>query len=293
MRAWVAAATVTLMLTGCATATAGTRVSTSSQLRTGGGTAGPPSGSRAGAQTLARELMAWRPLPPGTRSAGRKRVPPQLDSSPGIPGTGFVLRTRLLTAPARAGSVAAFLLAHRPHGARVSTSQAGAAGPPDATWVMFDLARPGYQTELGFGLLPVSGDTTPIKEYAFVVWYPPRSAAEHIATAGFGSVTVTAQLPDQGKRTTRTFTSHAVIDRLAGALNALPAAPYYAVPCPDFATYSLRFWPAKHGVRAVLVATLSCVADQVVAGGVAQPPLWDLGQLGALARVLLDRPPRR
>lgn len=224
MRAWVAAATVTLLLSGCATATAGTRVTTSSQVRTGTGTAGPPSGSRAGAETLARELMAWRPLPPGTRPAGRKAIPPQLDSSPGIPGTGFVLRTRLLTAPARAGSVPAFLLAHRPPGARVSISQSGIAGPPDATWLTFDLARPGYQTtELGFGLLPVSGGTTLIKEYAFVVWYPPRSAAEHIAPAGFGSVTVTAEMPDQGTRTTRTFTSPAVIARLAGVFNARPA----------------------------------------------------------------------
>ncbi len=40
------------------------------------------------------------------------------------------------------------------------------------------------------------------------------------------------------------------------------------------------------------VTTLSCVADQVVAGCAAQPPLWDTGQLAALAGTLLGLPSR-
>ena len=167
-----------------------------------------------------------------------------------------MLRSRLLAAPAQVGAVRAFLLAHRQHGAQVSSYQTGLYGPPDTTWLTFDLTRPGYQTtELGFGLLPVPGGKTLVKEYAFVVWYPPRSAAEHIDPAGFGSVTATADVVDPGKparHLTRTLSSRAVIARLASALNALPAAPFYAVPCPDFSTYSRRSGPRTGAYRACL-----------------------------------------
>jgi hypothetical protein len=112
----------------------------------------------------------------------------------------------------------------------------------------------------------------------FVVWYPPRSAAEHLSASAFRSVTVTViqNTPgSSGQHVSKTITQRTVIAKLIAVIDGLPAAPVYAVPCPLMDTYSLRFSPARQHGAVVTVASLSCVADSVTVGGADQPGLWD------------------
>jgi hypothetical protein len=144
--------------------------------------------------------------------------------------------------------------------------------------------------EAAVWLEPWHNGTTLIAAYGYATWLPVRTSAEHLNPASFRSVTITAStvFPHQ-HTTTRTFTSAAVISRLAAFLNARPAAPQLALPCPMPATtYKATFAPAEH-TRPVITATPFCGTIQISASGVAQPLLWDssagLGSiLGGLLR---------
>jgi hypothetical protein len=131
---------------------------------------------------------------------------------------------------------------------------------------------------------------------AMVIWSPRRSAAERASPARFAVVTVSARLYLRDERTvTRRITAPAVIARLARMLNAMPAAPDIAMPCPaELATYRAAF-AAAGGSRPALVATTgSCGDVSVVAGGRQQPALYDSGgRFAALVRHLAGLPPLR
>jgi hypothetical protein len=93
---------------------------------------------------------------------------------------------------------------------------------------------------------------------------------------------------------TRTFTSAAVIARLAAFLNGRPPAPtaaLVALSCAaPLASFTLRFTVTGRQAPAVDVSTAGCMADTVTVNGRQQPLLWDTeGGLASMARQLLGR----
>jgi hypothetical protein len=94
---------------------------------------------------------------------------------------------------------------------------------------------------------------------------------------------------------TRTFTSAAVIARLAVFLNGRPPAPTAALAglsCPaPLVTFTLRFTATSRQAPAVLVSTAGCMADTITVSGRQQPSLWDTaGGPESMARKLLGLP---
>jgi hypothetical protein len=87
---------------------------------------------------------------------------------------------------------------------------------------------------------------------------------------------------------TRTFTSAAVIARLAAFLNGRPAAPRLALSCPaPLASYQVRFTANGNGGPAVAVSP-GCMTDQITVNGAPQTLIWDTqGGLVTMIRGLL------
>jgi hypothetical protein len=301
---WVAVLALTAMLAGCGTV-ASSRTAASSRpaaMKTGSETASKnataaavqaPAGSRAEALTLAGQLLSRLPGPGGARAAQPSPVPAPLRvSSAGEASPYAVDLHRFVLVREPAATVHAFLLGHVPagmlwYGAGLAP---GTTNTVTALWVAYrprSLAAGLAEAELGTAAIPVAGGTL-IRADASVSWFPPRSAAEYLTAAGFRSVTVTATETILRPRTvTRTFTSPAVIGRLAALLNRLPATPdpdVAAMKCLGAATdYRLAFTPG------VVVETDGCGgSDAVTVNGQQQPRLWDQGALMAAARQLLD-----
>jgi hypothetical protein len=100
-----------------------------------------------------------------------------------------------------------------------------------------------------------------------VVWYPPRSRAEYIG--GLHVMTIS------GPQGSRTFTSPAVIARMAGLLNALPTAQGTSCSGQNVA-YDLAF-AVKRGAAPWTVATVgpSCPGVGMTVDNQDQPTLAD------------------
>ena len=252
-----------------------------------------PAGSRAAALTLARQMLARLVVPAGSQAAHPSPVPPPLSVSSagdGLPYTVELHRFVLVRDPV--ATVQSFLLAHVPAG----MSWAGdglAQGTTNTVTVLSvaysprSLASGLTNAQLGTAAMPSAGGDTLIRADASVSWFPPRSAAEQLTAASFGSVTVTAtEMFPQPRTVTRTFTSPVVIGRLVALVNSLPATPYpdvAAMSCaPGSTVYRLGFTPG------VVIYPGGCGAsDAITVNGKEQPRLWDLGVLTAAARQLL------
>jgi hypothetical protein len=252
-----------------------------------------PVGSRAAALTLARQMLSRLVVPPGSQAAHPSPVPPPLS----VPTAGdispyTVELHRFVLAREPAAAVQSFLLAHVPAG----MSWAGDGLAPGTTntvtvlsvWYSPRSLPPGLvNAELGTAAMPAAGGDTLIRADASVSWFPPRSAAEQLAAARFGSVTVTAtEMFPQPRTVTRTFTSPVVIGRLVALVDSLPATPYpdvAAMSCAAGGTvYRLGFTPG------VVIDAGGCGgSDAITVNGKEQPRLWDLGVLTAAARQLL------
>jgi uncharacterized protein YceK len=295
---WIAVLVLTVMLAGCGTVAS----SRPAAMKTGSETASQsataaavraPAGSRAEALTLAGQLLSQLVVPGGARAAQPSPVPAPLrvasaDQTP--PYTVVLHRFVLVREPA--ATVHAFLLGHVPagmiwYGAGLAS---GTTNTVTTRWVGYrPRSRPAglAEAELSTDAMAVA-DGTLIRADAIVSWFPPRSAAEYLTAAGFRSVTVTATETILRPRTvTRTFTSPAVIGRLAALLNRLPAAPdqdVAAMKCVVGPTsYRLAFTPG------VVVEADGCGdSDAITVNGQPQPRLWDQGALMAAARQLLD-----
>jgi hypothetical protein len=189
-------------------------------------------------------------------------------------------------------TVQSFLLAHVPAG----MSWAGdglAQGTTNTVTVLSvaysprSLAFGLTNAQLGTAAMPSGDGDTLIRADASVSWFPPRSAAEQLNAARFRSVTVTfTEVMPRLRTVSRTFTSPAVIGRLAALADSLPATPdpdVFAMKCPDSTTfYRLGFTPG------VVIYLGGCGgSDAITVNGKEQPRLWDQGVLTAAARQLL------
>jgi hypothetical protein len=271
---------------------------------------GTPAAGQAAAGTPAGTPVA------GTPAAGSPATG-QPVSGPSVAAAGTVSVSRSLVARQPVPAMMRFLLAHPPAGLRVSGSGQGDSGcltplpsrPPtlrprrpvchQIPAVLVSYAPralpPGiYQAELAVALAPGRGGGSQGSATAQVTWYPPRSPAEHIDPARVRTVTVSARLLNPRIRTVkRSFTSRAVIARLAGILNRLPALPAGEVlSCPAIlATYRAVFaGPGAHPGQVVATAD-GCLSVGMSVNGHPQPELRDNGALAAAIRGLLGLQP--
>jgi hypothetical protein len=253
-------------------------------------------------------LLAGLVLPAGARPVAMRALPrllrqPQAANGGTGPHEADIHRVYLLSQPMPV--VQDFLKAHVPAGMRTAsygqladpgsvTTSGQTAGPGNVT-----MESVGYQprslpagineAELDTAVVPAPNGGSLLRADAAVIWYPARSAAEHLDPARYRAATVSITLFNPRWHTlTRTVTSRGVIGRLAGLVNRLPGAPYQPPHCAAIlAGYQLIFIPTAPAAPRVVVAPSGCLTAGVNVGGVAQPPLWgDTGLIAAAKRLL-------
>jgi hypothetical protein len=211
--------------------------------------------------------------------------------NPGPPsGQGWVRAERVLLAPVKPAAAWAAVLAHAPFNEAGAMGQDAVNGLAGSS-TLLAAPEPGVAAaQVAVWAEPWFHGQTLIAAYAYATPRPARTAAEHVDPGRFPAVTITiTEYIPHVRTTTRRFTSAAVIARLAAFLNARPAAPEIAVPCPAPATsYELRFTAKANGP--VLTVSEGCLTDQIAVNGAQQPSVWDNdGGLGKLVRSLLRR----
>jgi hypothetical protein len=303
MRAAAAGAAVTALLAGC-----GSAVSPAAATGSAGGAGSHPAGltsplagglsplggSRAQAMALARSLLSRLILPQGTRPVGK-------GAGPRAAGPFTMVNDRRTFSLSMAMTPAyRFFLHHAPAGTR-ALSNGRSSGPGgvmdrEAGFFLRKLPAGIYSAEADLAISPAPGGGSVLHADAEVVWSPRRSAAERVNPEHFAVVTVTARQYLRPERTViRRITAPVVIARLARMLNAMPAAPIVAMPCPaTLATYRVAFTAVGGGPPALVASTGSCGDVSVAAGGRQQPALADSGgRLAAAVRHLAGLPPLR
>jgi len=273
----VAVASMAVLLAGCGTDPGSTAQAASA-------VTGPQAGSRAQAETFARDFMARFVVPPGTRPVRLSPVPlllrdpwagPAGSSAPGSADLGQLDEVGL--APA---ATQAFMLTHEPGGAdSTGTGQENSPGGVRELYIHLgsrSLPRGINDAEAMVLMVPRGAASTLIIIYVHVLWFPSRTAAEYLDAADFGSVTVSAVVYGAKlHRVTRTFRSAADIAALARLFNGLPAAPDTTHTCPSSNTFQISFDPRTADQAQVVVATYGCYAANVTSGGIPQPALLD------------------
>ena len=286
MRSWLTAAAAAIFLAGCGTAAAHPTAGPTASRPTASRSATGSASVRAGA--LVRHLVAEMIFPPGTRPASLRSVPRAL-RDPGPFGKGSARAERLLLAPAGLAAVWAAVLPHPPFNQQTTRGGFAFSGPGASSTL---LAAPEAGIDAAVAAVwaePWSRGTTLIAAYAFATSLPVRTAAEHLDPGRFRAVTLSArELTPPRRTTTRTFTSAAVIARLAAYLNGRPPTPPLAVSClAPMASYQVTFIPKQGGGPAV-TAEPGCLADRIAVNGVPQPLVWDSGgRLTDMIRQLL------
>jgi hypothetical protein len=286
MRSFLAGAAAAVLLTGCGTAAAQPVTGQSGDRPP---TAGVVHGSRAEAQAYVRHLMAELSLPDGSKPAHVTSLP-QIVRAQAPDAPGWAGASRILIVPGQPLAVLQRISAHAPFNEPVIYS-----ATPVLDVTMRQAPKPGIDALiLDLAVQAHSRTTTLVGAYAFAAWLPYRTAAEHLDPAGFRAVTISAdQLIPRPHQVTRTFTSAAVIARLAAFLNGRPPTPAAALAgvlsCPaPLASITLRFAAAGRQAPAVAVSAADCMVDAITVNGRQQPLLWDTaGGLQSMARKLL------
>lgn len=267
-------------------------------------TAGHRGSQRAEAEAYGRRMLARLRLP---GHADRLPWParPVRSLQPMLPAnlhnvTDLHALYRVSLAPA---AVHAYLVAHTPAGMRAGdASQSGRAGTITDYDVDYNPAEPPawiYDATLATAVVPAPGSGSLLRVDAQVAWYPPRSAAEHIAASRYRAVTATAPTRWNGppRPVTRTFTARAVVARLAALVNGWPAQPDIVLNCPAITAastlYRLVFVPASSRWPTITVKSDGCLSSGVQVDGHGQPALDDRGGLVTTIDRLLGLPGRR
>jgi hypothetical protein len=259
---------------------------------------GPPSYTRAQSIAYARTLLPKIVLPPGSISLPQRPVPPGLRQP-----SGYMLATdsidiyRLYKLPGSIFRSARFLDKHVPAG--MIQDGTGTSGDrhgitsEDVSYVPRRLPRGVQSADLVATVVRAPHHHSYLRTDVQVVWYPARSAAEHLSAADYTSVRITAWVYGRHvRRVSRTFQSEAIRKRIIRLLDSLPASPGETVSCPlILATYRLTFFPVA-GQKAAVVSRFGCTADGIQVGGVTQPALSDFGRLSTLAGHIMHIRPR-
>jgi hypothetical protein len=283
MRSWLGVVAAAVLLTGGGTAVAA-ETAAASPAASSSVSANPA----ARAAALAARLVAEMTFPAGTKPVRLHTVPAALRDV-GPPGSHWVGAARLLVAPVKPAAVWAVVLSHKPFGSGGSMGAAGDNGPTGSD-TMLPAPEPGIAAAVATVWLEPWHNGTLIAAYAYATWLPVRTAAEHVNPGSVRAVTVSATTIFPRQHTvTRTFTSAEVIGRIAAYLNARPAAPQLAIPCPlPATTYQATFVPRERGGQTVIASATGCLTDQITVNNVSQPLLWDIGdRLGTILGDLL------
>lgn len=279
MAATAAAVTsMAVVLAGCGTSPGGSASTVSAQT-------GPQTGSRAEAATFARHLLASTQFPAGSRPVSPSHLPSALrdpwTSSAGSSAPGAVDLGRHDAVSESPASVEAFLLTHVPSGAD-STATGRQNGPSgiaerDLYIHIGSLPRGINDAEVVILMVPQEAASTLISTYVHVIWFPSRTADEHLDAADLNAVSIRATLLNPKLHyLTRTFKSPADVAALAGLLNSLAAAPPATHTCPSgVATFQITFQPRKIQASNVVATTYGCYGATITADGIPQPALLD------------------
>jgi len=243
---------------------------------------GPAAGTRAESVRLARRLLSLLVLPRGTRRLPSQPVPIGLSQSVagGLAATTTIDRYRLYSLPLSVARASTFFATHVPAGMTTEgTGQSGEGGGVTALLVTDTPVRlpAGISAvDLTDTIVPGPPGRALLRADVQVIWFPARSAAEHLVAADFRAVRIDAWIYGTAVRHIRsTFTATPVIARLARLLNVLPASPGGLVNCPMiWATYQLTFKAAAGHPDAVFNAD-NCLTVPVSVGGAKEPDLYD------------------
>jgi hypothetical protein len=242
------------------------------------GVLGPATITKAEAERLAQTLLGRAVVPPGAHVlAGRP--PAAIRQAPGwLLASPTVRLDRIWTVRQPASSVYDLISRHVPAGMRLAGNGQGSTSTgvtqESVDYSPSRLPTGVNQESLTMSVVP-SGAVTLLRADVQVVWYPPRSDAEHIP-AGLPVVTVTASyLGAAEPRTVRkTFTSAALAGRLAAMLNGAHASVQSLMSCPlARVTYTFAF-AASRTARPYLVANEEgCGSVGITVNGRQQPAL--------------------
>jgi hypothetical protein len=252
---------------------------------------GPPSGTRAEAAALARQLLARLILPSGARRLPQTPLPPALAGSwfAGAEVTPSLDQYELFALAQPMNAAAAFLAAHVPPGLG-DGGTGGASGPggptlQDVTYLDHQLPAGIVSAQLVLSVVPSSGGSL-LRADAQVIWYPPRTAAEYIDPARYHALTITVSVGGGRSHTVhKVVTSQPFIARLADLLNRLPAEPLGTFGCPAiFAEYQVAFSASPHSRPVVVISfnETGCGGAGITVNGRTQSALEDNGRLAAL-----------
>ncbi|MGI9005430.1 MAG: hypothetical protein ACR2FU_04385 [Streptosporangiaceae bacterium] len=254
--------------------------------------AGPAPGSLTLAEAVAGRLVASMVFPPGAHAILTRSVPGQLRRPAEVPGSGHLVQRHEIRAVGRPASwVLAFLRRHRPAGlSEPGGGSSGLIARPVHFLMWSHRPQPGlYQAGLVVSVLAVGPGRSVVRADAQVIWYPPRSRAEYIRTGRFSAARLSGTLFNPRRRVVRRIiTSRAVIARLAGTLNVLPADPGLQYGCPAMlAEYQVTFVPREAGQQKIVAVPDGCNSVGLTVGGRAEPGLTGGGATIALMSRLL------
>jgi|HubBroStandDraft_1064217.scaffolds.fasta_scaffold55979_2 hypothetical protein len=257
----------------------------------------PPFATRARARRVAWRLLATVVLPPGTHRFAGRRLPGELRQPAELTSAVATVDLHRVFAEQRSmRGVIEFLDHHHPAG--MSADGTGEAfnirhgrdivTEEDVTYVPDHLAPPFSAIEMVVQTVPGRRGHALTRVDVQVVFYPRRSAAEHLVASHFRAVTINGWSAGTSEGyLQRTFRQRAIIDKLARVLNSLPASPGGWESCPAiFATYALTFKPVK-GQAGATVTVPGCFAYNISTGGQSQPSLVDNGKIETIAQSLL------
>jgi hypothetical protein len=261
--------------------------------------AAPPSGTRAESRRLARRLLARVVLPAGARVYHGKHVPAPLRGPAGeIVADHSVDVHKVFAERQSLRRTFEFLTHHHPaglssdgtgetykleHGRRVVLEE-------DVTYVPDRIGRDFSAIAVTVEVTSTARGHSMSRADVQVLWYPPRSAAEHLTARDFRAVRIHAWIYGKNEsQVTRTFRQQAIIGKLARVLNSRPASPGGWESCPLITeTYELTFVPVRSHAE-VTVDVSGCFEYDVTVAGHVEPALVDNGSVEHIAHHLLRR----
>jgi hypothetical protein len=279
---------VTACLAGCGTvpgrSAAPSRTSaqiTAADRRTGARIKVAAAGSPAEANAVARHLLAELVLPAGAAPLRQQPAPAALQHPAYTSGGEDVDLYRYIRLPMTMATADSFLQAHPP--ARLTFDLTGTTGLGNDVLEGWPRSlAPGIDAvTLEYTMATAPGRSSWLRADVQVAFYPARTAAEYLNPASFRSVTVSAARWDSTvPAIRRTTASRREIAMLAGLVNGLPVRPPGSIMgCPAIGGnqvfYQLEFTPVSGTGLAVVVKPDGCLSDDLLAGGVSQPPLQD------------------
>ena len=261
----------------------------------------PPAGSRAEAVMLARLMLSRLRLPVGARRPPSAPVPPSLRSPSLWGGAADQLDLhQIYELRQPMDAVAAVLTAQAPAGMSQTGTGEGAGLSGVLSMEVSYTPRPVpagiYMAQLVLTVVPAGSGRSMVRADAQVIWFPPRTAAEHIDPSRYHVLAITVTIYGRRLHTMhKVVTSQAVITQLAEALNRSPVRPVQTISCPlVFANYRLAFAVSRQARPVVVVVATRwpCEGVQIRVGGRLQPPLEDAGTVVTTADQVLGVAPR-